>query len=275
MRSCRTQNSFFESSTQQISSLSTEQYQNGVKNSIKNRTKQRLQKSSRRQSKRWTMWDHKVHIPRDDQQASGNRFQNARQGFEDLDTETLFASVCGAAAFWELVSVGMRCKTIPDVDDGVGGRTPACREYTHLREQTNSRIYAAIAGNTIIGPVLHGRMVKISWQLWIRNSNSFHGNARSNFVGNCMPRKEPIRGEFISPRSRTNPRELRFVGKIYRKFQRTLLRWSHLLQTSGDREISWRRQGSPCESGCGTTEISGQRRVYSYWWQEVERYSRL
>ena len=95
-----------------------------------------------------------VQTPRDDQQASGNRLRDTLQRFEKLDTETLFARVCRAAAFWELV------KTIPDVDDGFGGRTPACKEYTHLREQGNFRIYAAIPGNTIIGPVLQVHMGK-------------------------------------------------------------------------------------------------------------------
>ena len=101
-----------------------------------------------------------VQTPRDDQQASGNRFRDTLQSFEKLDKEPLFARVCGAAAaFLELVSVGMRYKTIPDDDDGFGGRTPACREYTHPREQANSGIYAAIPGNTIIGPVLQVHMV--------------------------------------------------------------------------------------------------------------------
>ena len=42
----------------------------------------------------------------------------------------------------------------PDVDDGFGDRTPACREYTPPRENSDSRIYATIPGQTIIGPVL-------------------------------------------------------------------------------------------------------------------------
>ena len=77
-----------------------------------------------------------------------------------LVKKTLFARVCCAAAFRELVSVGMRYKTIPDVDDGYGGRTPACREHTYPPDQANSRVYAAIPRNTIIGPVLHVNMVK-------------------------------------------------------------------------------------------------------------------
>ena len=70
-----------------------------------------------------------VQTPRDDQQASGNRLRDALQKFGKLEAEIQFAR--GAAIFWERVSVGMQYKTIPDVDDGFGGRTPACREYTH------------------------------------------------------------------------------------------------------------------------------------------------
>ena len=38
------------------------------------------------------------------------------------------------------------------VDDGCGDRTPACREYTHPRADSDSSIFAAIPGRTIIGP---------------------------------------------------------------------------------------------------------------------------
>ena len=56
--------------------------------------------------------------------------------------------------------MGMRYKTIPDVNDGFGGRTPACREYTHPRETSKIQIYAAIPGNTLIGPGLQVHIVK-------------------------------------------------------------------------------------------------------------------
>ena len=161
--SSRTQNSYFESFTQQISSVCTEQCLIGGKNSVKmarNRdfkfeTSEQTLKEVRPQEE-----DSPVQTPRDDQRASGNRLRDTLQRFEKLNTETQFARVCGAAAFWELVSVGMRYKTVPDVDDDFGGRTPECREYTHPREHTNSRVYAAIPGNTIIGPVLQVHMIK-------------------------------------------------------------------------------------------------------------------
>ena len=49
---------------------------------------------------------------------------------------SLLSSVgaCEDAAFVRRVFIGMSYKTIPDVDDGFGDRTSACREYTLPRE---------------------------------------------------------------------------------------------------------------------------------------------
>ena len=54
----------------------------------------------------------------------------------------------------------MSYKTILDVDDGFGDRTPACREYTLHREAQNSRIYANIPGQTTSGPVLQVYIIR-------------------------------------------------------------------------------------------------------------------
>ena len=55
------------------------------------------------------------------------------QKFETLEKSIQFTKVCEDASFWKRVSIGMCHKTIADVDDGFGDRTPACREYTHPR----------------------------------------------------------------------------------------------------------------------------------------------
>ena len=47
----------------------------------------------------------------------------------------------------------MKFKTIPDVDDGFGDFIPACREYILLRLDLNSRVFAAVPGGTVIGPL--------------------------------------------------------------------------------------------------------------------------
>ena len=71
-----------------------------------------------------------------------------------------FITVCEDASFWRRVSIGMSYKTIPDVDDGFGDRTLACREYTLPRADSDSRIYAAIPGQTTIGPVLQVHIIQ-------------------------------------------------------------------------------------------------------------------
>ena len=64
---------------------------------------------------------------------------------------SIFTKSCEDSSFWKRVSIGMSCrKTIPDVDEGFGDRTPACREKIHPRAESDIIIYAAIP----IGPVL-------------------------------------------------------------------------------------------------------------------------
>ena len=52
------------------------------------------------------------------------------------------------------VAVGRFYRTALDVDDGFEDRTLVSREYTSLRADSDSRIFAAIKQRTIIGPVL-------------------------------------------------------------------------------------------------------------------------
>ena len=49
---------------------------------------------------------------------------------------------------------------LQDVDDGFGDRTPARREYTHPRAESDSRIYGTIPERTIIGPVLQIHIIQ-------------------------------------------------------------------------------------------------------------------
>ena len=159
-----------------------------------------------------------VHIPKDDQQPSGNRLRDTLQRFEkNCIRKPLFARVCGAAAFRELVSVGMRCKTIPHVDDCFGGRTPACREDTHPRERVNSRIYASNPGNTIIGPVLQDHIVKFldnygleiqipstvtqgqaSWVIFCRGKNRHVDSLSFQDLGRAHTSSESVSIRFIA-----------------------------------------------------------------------------
>ena len=45
-----------------------------------------------------------------------------------------------------------------------GDRTPACREYTHLRADSDSRIYAAVPGRTTLGPVVQDHILQFVGQ---------------------------------------------------------------------------------------------------------------
>ena len=57
------------------------------------------------------------------------------------------------------VAVGRYYRTVLHVDD-FGDRTPACIEYTHLRADSDSRLFAAIRERTIIGPVPQVHIIK-------------------------------------------------------------------------------------------------------------------
>ena len=69
-----------------------------------------------------------VQTPRNNDPVSGKRLRECLQNFETLEKEIQSTKVCEDASFWKRVSIGMCYKAIADVDDGLGDRTPACRE---------------------------------------------------------------------------------------------------------------------------------------------------
>ena len=146
-------------------SVSTEQYQAGVKKVpqwIPNQ--KRVDRGEVRSQRKRTATQKNVkpqevnslvQTPRSGNEASGNRLREQLQGFDTLEKEIQFTGVCEDATFARRVSIGMRNKTTPDVDDGFGDRTPAYREYTRLREDQNSRIYATIPGHKFFKFISH------------------------------------------------------------------------------------------------------------------------
>ena len=50
---------------------------------------------------------------------------------------------------------------MPDADDGFGDSFTVCRECTLFRANPLSRVYAAISGGTIIGPVIEVHVVQL------------------------------------------------------------------------------------------------------------------
>ena len=93
--------------------------------------------------------------------ASGNRLRENIQDVESLSETIKFTRFCEDAAFWYPVSAAMNYWTKPDEDDGFGEVISLCREYTLSRENPQSTAYAAIPGETIVGPVIEVHIVKI------------------------------------------------------------------------------------------------------------------
>ena len=119
-----------------------------------------------------------VQTPRSDNLASGNRLRECLKRFETLEKDIQF--------------------TIPDVDDGFGDRTPACRKYTLLRENSDSRVYATTLGPTFIGPVLQVHIIQHLGINGIETQIPSTTTKKSNFLGGDMPREEPLRGGVTS-----------------------------------------------------------------------------
>ena len=94
--------------------------------------------------------------------------------------------ICELASFWYRVDVGLKYKTILDVVDGFGDFIPACREYILLLLDMNSRVFAAIPGGTVIGPVLEVHIVLLRGKhgLEIKNPSANDPN-RTSWVVIC------------------------------------------------------------------------------------------
>ena len=100
-----------------------------------------------------------VKAPKNEEPAAGNGLRKVQQNFETLETEVQFTKICKEAAFIREVAVGRFYRTALDVDDGFGDRTPACREYTGPRADSDSRIFTAVKQRTIIGPFLQVHII--------------------------------------------------------------------------------------------------------------------
>ena len=93
--------------------------------------------------------------------APRNSLREKIQDFESLSETFRFTRVCEDAVFTHRVSAGMSYKTRLDEADGNGKLITLCREYTLPRVNPQSRVFAAILGGTIIGPVIEVQIVKI------------------------------------------------------------------------------------------------------------------
>ena len=91
----------------------------------------------------------------------GNSLRENRQDFESLSETTRFTRVCEGASFVHRVSAAMSYNIRPDEDDGLGQIIPLCREYTLSTVNSRSRVFPAIPGGTIFGPVIEVQILKI------------------------------------------------------------------------------------------------------------------
>ena len=99
--------------------------------------------------------------------ASGNNLQENIVSFEALSDIILhFSKLCEDARLKHRVSAGICVKTRPDEDDGCGQLVPLCLEYTLSRAHPQSRVFAAIPGGTLIGPVLEVQNRENSLTTW-------------------------------------------------------------------------------------------------------------
>ena len=158
-----------------------------------------------------------------------NRLRECLQNFETLEKSIQFTKVCEDASFWKGVSVGMCYKTVADVDDGFGDRTPACREYTHPRADSDSRIYAAIPGRTFIRPVIQVHILQFLGTHGIESQiPSTTTPKRTSWVEICRGKNRCVDG-LLSEIQDTIPRVLNYFWKdlLQKKANLVPHRWSN------------------------------------------------
>ena len=110
----------------------------------------------------WKAWTHRKWIRWLGNQ--GNLRHPIAKGLQDIGslTPTIQCKrVCEEAGIYHREKKDMHYKTIPDVDDGFVETIPMCREYTHLRSDGKSMCFAVIPGETVIGPVIDARVMKL------------------------------------------------------------------------------------------------------------------
>ena len=97
--------------------------------------------------------------------------------------KTHFSKLCEDAWLKHRVSAGMMCKTRLVEDDGKRQLVPLGREYIHSRANLQSRVFAAIPGRTVIGPVLKVQIVEILGQFGLEIAiPSPHNNETTTHV---------------------------------------------------------------------------------------------
>ena len=252
MRMLQTQNSYFDRFTEQISAVSTEQFQADVKralNGLRIKKDSTVEKFTAKENKQLLKnvksqeENSLLQTPRSNDGASGNRLREQHQRFGTLEKEIQFTSFCEGAAFVKRVSIGRRYNTVLDVDYGFGDRTSACREHTLPREDPNSRTnYNWTSGSS--------SYYTISWHQRTWNSDSFHNRKRSTLLDGDTPRQKSLRGRVTSQWSRPQSRKFWIAGAY--RMGKTCCR-----KKEGPGSTKWRYHNS-CEAVENSDESSEQ-----------------
>ena len=119
--------------------------------------------------------------------ASGNRMWDDLQDFESLPESNQIATI-------NPVEIGSHYKTHPDMDDGFGGFTPSCREYSLPRRWMEIHSFCCNSSRNCDWTSGKFIVVKIKWTYRIWNWKSFSESFRTNFVSHAVPRNESQSG---------------------------------------------------------------------------------
>ena len=175
----QTQNSYSESFTLQTSSVFTEQFQADSQSKRdwahlgEVRHMSRIRQYGNAEECEFTGNSSLVDSGRS-RHVPGNRARDDLLDIMFFFTRTLLdCEDLWSGTIVELVENVRYYKTHPDMDDGFGGFTPSCREYSRPRQDAVLTVLGAIPARTVIGPVLQFAVVKFMGTYGIWNWDAF------------------------------------------------------------------------------------------------------
>ena len=139
-------------------------------------------------------------------QASGSSFWENIQDFESLSETIRSSKECEDAIFVHRVSAGMSYKTRLDEDDGFWADHFILPRTTLSRVNPRSRVFAAIPGGTIIGPVVEVQFVKILDSCGLEFAIPSRNDPRWTSFCSDIQRKESVRGRIAYSQCRSQTR---------------------------------------------------------------------
>ena len=177
---------------------------------------------------------------------AGNSLHDHLRRFQGLDPEGEVRKVWESAGFMRRITVGIRYRTIEDVNDVFEKRTGSCRNYTLPPDDLDFEIKLWIKDNTDFGPFLEVHTICF----FDVNGIAILIPPRLDtiqFLGGNIPRSKPSRG-------------------------RVTIQWSRLFSRKLTRSWSWEHWGNSCRTVDWLNEISVQsiRRSRSFPQKEMD-----